>query len=132
MCVCVALGERQVTARSAHQKARSPDRTPTQVWRPERAKNASELMFTDGFRRPLKARSPGLTPTHVWRPETAKKAFELTFTDGFCNGLEFGSQLQEGMISRPYAHACLAPGEAQAGRFGDENVDISVDFKSVL
>ena len=48
----------------------------------------------------------------------------------FCNGLEFGSQLQEGMISRPYAHACLAPGEAQAGRLGDENVDISFNFKA--
>ena len=83
MCVCVTLGERQVTARSTHQKARSPDRTPTHVWRPERTKKAFELTFTDGFRRPLKARSPGLTPTHVWRPERAKKAFELTFTDGF-------------------------------------------------
>ena len=88
-------------------------------------------MFTDGLWRPLKARSPGLTPTHVWRPETAKKVFELTFTDGFCNGLEFGSQLQEGMISRPYVHACLAPGDIQVGMLSDENVDSSWDLKSV-
>ena len=87
-------------------------------------------MFTDGFWRPLKAQSPGPTPTHVWRPETAKKAFELTFTDGFWNGFEFGSQLQEGTISRPYAHACLAPAEAQAGKLSDENVDISLDLKA--
>ena len=67
--VCVTLGERQVTARSIHQKARSPDRTPTHVWRPEKTKKAFEITFTEGFRRPLKARSPGLTPTHTWRPE---------------------------------------------------------------
>ena len=71
VCVCVTLGERQVTARSAHQKARSPDRMPTQVWRPERAQKAFERLFTGGFRRPPKAQSPGPTPTHVWRPETA-------------------------------------------------------------
>jgi hypothetical protein len=111
-------------------KARSPGLTPTHVWRPETAKKAFERTFTDGFRRPLKARSPGLTPTHVWRPEKAKKAFELTFTDGFRNGLGFGSQLQEGTITRPYVHACLAPGEIQVGTPSDENIDISLDLKT--
>ena len=32
------------------------------------------------------------------------------------------------MITTPYAHACLAAGEAEAGSLGDEKCIISVDF----
>ena len=33
---CVAFGKRQATAQSGHEKARSPNPTPTHVWRPEK------------------------------------------------------------------------------------------------
>ena len=38
--VCVTFGEREGTAPSGHDTARSPDLVPTHVWRPVRAKNA--------------------------------------------------------------------------------------------
>jgi hypothetical protein len=38
--------------------------------------------------------------------------------------------LQEGTITRPYVHACLAPGEIQVGTPSDENIDISLDLKT--
>ena len=34
-----------------------------------------------------------------------------------------------GTVTRPYAHAGLAPGEVEMGRLGDEKFDISLDFK---
>ena len=48
----------------------------------------------------------------------------------FRDSLQFGSQLQEGTITRPYVHACLAPGEIQVGTPSDENIDISLDLKT--
>ena len=32
------------------------------------------------------------------------------------------------MVTKPYAHAGLAAGEAQKGRLSDENVDIALVF----
>lgn len=51
------------------------------------------------------------------------------FTCGFGSDLQFGSQLQEGAITRPYGHEGLAPGEAQTGSRSDEAFYISSDLK---
>jgi hypothetical protein len=37
-------------------------------------------------------------------------------------------KLLEGVITTPYAHACLAAGEAEAGSLGDEKCIISLDL----
>ena len=76
-----------------------------------------------------KERPPNLTPTQAWLLERDEKVFEFTFIDGFRNGLHFGSTRQDDTITRPYAHAGLAPREAQTGRLSDEKVDISCVFK---
>ena len=57
-----------------------------------------------------------------------KKVFLFALINCFRNGLEFGSRLQKGTVTRPYAQACLALGEAQAGRVSNEQFDISLDF----
>ena len=56
-----------------------------------------------------------IKPAHIWRPSMAKRAFQLTFANGFCFNTRFESKSQKCMITRPYAHAGLAPGEVQVG-----------------
>ena len=53
-----------------------------------------------------------ITLAHIWCPESAKNAFELTFPNGCRNSLLFESKLLKGTITRPYAHAGLAAGDA--------------------
>ena len=50
------------------------------------------------------------------------------FTDVFWKVCEVGGKLLEGVITTPYAHACLAAGEAEAGSLGDEKCIISLDL----
>ena len=55
--------------------------------------------------------------------------FSVTFTDVCWKVCEVGGKLLEGVITTPYAHACLAAGEAEAGSLGDETCVISCDLK---
>ena len=63
---------------------------------------------------------PNITPTHIWCPPMAKKTFERTFIAVFRNNIRFETKSPKGMITRPYAHAGLGPGEAEMGTLSDE------------
>ena len=67
--------------------------------------------------------------THIRRPERAKRLSELTFSDALRN-TRFESKSTKGTITRPYAHAGLAPGEVQTGKRSDETFDFSLDSKA--
>ena len=54
--------------------------------------------------------------------------FSVAFTNVFWKVCEVGGKLLEGVITTPYAHACLAAGEAEAGSLGDEKCITLLDL----
>ena len=58
----------------------------------------------------------------------AKKASELTFVYVYVASTRFESKSSKGRITRPYAHAGLAAGDAQLGKLNDEKFDILLVF----
>ena len=55
--------------------------------------------------------------------------FSVTFTSVCWKECEVGGKLFEGVITTPYAHACLAAAEAEAVCLGDEKCVFSLELK---